>query len=303
MCDVVINCAGPAKHIVDRVAAAALEQSAHYVDVSGDEPFYRLLLKNQHEIQAKQLTFVSSAGVYPGLSELFPAFAAQTYFDRMELLELFFAGNGCFSFNAAYDIVCSIQDDTGSGMFYCCDGAARRADRPVHSVYTLPSPAGRRDAYPILNYEFLAMAQSNPIRSAWFYNTYPNKAVLQAFITIKALEQYKTEEQKRASARMLVEKFGAAGSGADDYTLFHLVATGSKGGKSQQLVASLVYPGDWNTLSGIVAAQAARLLVQDDQRTSGCFTAAEGVSPIKMIAALSERHIAVTHSITEIELR
>ncbi|MNW12017.1 hypothetical protein D3C71_2096000 [compost metagenome] len=76
-------------------------------------------MKHQPELTAKGLTFIVSAGIYPGLSELLPAYAAQAYFDEVERLELFFAGSGEFSLNAAYDIVCSIEEDSGYGMACC----------------------------------------------------------------------------------------------------------------------------------------------------------------------------------------
>lgn len=299
-CAIVINCAGPSKQILDRVAAASIRHRAHYVDVSGDEHLYKRLLNRQRDIEEKQLSCIVSAGVYPGLSEIFPAYIAETCFDDVDSLELFFAGNGDFSLHAAYDIVCSIQEDTGLGMAYCKNGETSRIDRPIHRSYRLPSPAGEREAYPILHHEFLAAARAYRFTSALFYNTYEDPSILNKFVMIKALEQYKTEAQKQASARMLVEQFDAHQQQANEYTLFHLLATGCKSGKPLRLASTLLYNKDWNTLSGMVAAHAARLVMEDDKRVPGCYFAMEGICPVKMMNLLGEWKVDLTHTFMEV---
>lgn len=304
-CEVVVNCAGPSKLIADRVAEAAIGQGVHYVDVSGDEQLYRQLLARKREIEDKRLSVIVSAGAYPGLSEIFPAAAARTHLDEVDSLEMHFAGSGGFSLNAAYDIVCSIQEDASLGMTYCADGEARKLDRPVQRTCKLPPPAGERDAYPILHYEFLSAARAYGFRSAIFYNTYPDKSVLSKLVMIKALEQYKTEEQKRSSAKMLAEHYAGGAGGepaAAEYTMLHMTAAGRRSGRPLRLVSHLLYQGDGSTLSGIVAGFAARLIVEADRKKTGCYLAAEGIEPLRMIDALGglgERKIQIAHTMAE----
>ncbi|MCR8979411.1 saccharopine dehydrogenase family protein [Brevibacillus laterosporus] len=300
-CDIVINCAGPSKQIVDTVASACIEHAVHYVDVSGDEHLYRQLLKRQHEIKEKGLLFLISAGVYPGLSEIFPAYIAENELEEIDFLELFFAGQGDFSLNAAYDIVCSIEEDTGLGMTYCKQGEAKKIDGSFHRNYELPLPAGKRDTYPVLTQEFSQMAKQKKISSAYFYNSYQNNSVLNQFVMIKALQQYKTEEEKKASAKLLVEQFSAKKQGVEDFTMFHLIATGNRNGKKMRLVSTLLYRGDWNRLSGIIAGTVARLIAEDRSKESGCFFVSEGVSATRLIGALREQTIDLTHSLIEIK--
>ncbi|MEK4063316.1 MULTISPECIES: saccharopine dehydrogenase family protein [unclassified Paenibacillus] len=300
-CDVVINCAGPAKRIQDRVALAALRQKAHYVDAAGDERLYRQLMEHLPELEAKRLSFIVSAGIYPGLSEVLPAYVSQTYFNEVEQLELFFAGAGDFSVSAAYDIVCSIEEGTGMGMAYCLNGEASKISGPFRQTYTFPLPAGKRDAYPVLNLEFLEMARRNRLRSAWFYNTYPDRAMLAKFMTIKALQQYKTEEQKMTSARMLSEHYAASGSSGRSYAQYQLLAKGTKDGRKLELSSQLLYSGDWNRLSGIVAASTAQLVLEDGGAEPGCFFASQGVNPGRMIEALRLQNAVFTCSIFEPE--
>ena len=295
-CDILVNCAGPAKQIKDRVASAAIDQSVHYVDVSGDESLYRQLLTRKPEIEAKKLRMIVSAGVYPGLSELVPAYVAETCFDEMDLLEVFFAGQGGFSLNAAYDIVSSIEEDTGLGMHCCLKGEARKIAGAFHSSYTLPGPAGKVDTYPILHREFKQMAERYKITAAYFYNTYPNRSVLNQFMMIKALEQYKTEEQKRASAKLLTEQYAGHKAAARDFTMLHLLAGGYKNGKYLRLAANLLTNHDWNTLSGIVAANIARVLAGDNRERTGCFFAAEGIHVTELMKVLAGQNIGLTYT-------
>lgn len=308
-CDVILNCAGPAKRIIDRVALAALRQSVHYVDAAGDEHLYRQLMEHLPELEAKRLSFIVSAGIYPGLSEVLPAYVSQTYFDEVEQLELFFAGAGDFSVNAAYDIVCSIEEGTGMGMAYCLNGEAGKINGPYRQTYTFSAPAGKRDAYPVLSLEFLEMARRNGLRSAWFYNTYPDRAMLAKFMTIKALQQYKTKEQKMTSARMLAAHYAASESpercanGSDNrsYAQYQLLAKGLKDGRKLELSSQLLYRGDWNQLSGIVAASIAQLVLEDGGAEPGCFFASQGVNPGRVIEALRLHNAAFTCSILEPE--
>ena len=71
-CSLVINCAGPASAVRERVAAAALAGGCHYVDPGGYTPLFPILSSRRPEIRAKRLTFLLTLGILPGLSELFP---------------------------------------------------------------------------------------------------------------------------------------------------------------------------------------------------------------------------------------
>ena len=86
-CSLVINCAGPASAVRERVAAAALAGGCHYVDPGGYTPLFPILSSRRPEIRAKRLTFLLTLGILPGLSELFPVYVARTCFDQVEGFE------------------------------------------------------------------------------------------------------------------------------------------------------------------------------------------------------------------------
>ncbi|MDR0270437.1 saccharopine dehydrogenase NADP-binding domain-containing protein [Paenibacillus sp.] len=294
-CDIVLNCAGPSNHIGDMVASACMEQRIHYVDASGDVHLYNQLQKRHEELQDKQMLWVIGVGAYPGLSEIWTAYIAETLFDKIDHLEVFLAGQGGFSLNAAYDIVCSIEMGGALGMNYCQNGEAQKIQDSSYQHYTLPPPAGERKTYLILNEEFRRIAKHYDMKKAYFYNTYPDQSVLHTFMIIKAMEEYKTEEQKKKSAKILSEQFTRKQQGTDDYTMFHSFATGSKNGQTIKLQANLLYHDNWNLLSGIVAANVARLVLEDDRKVRGCFFAAEGIHVSKMMNLLFEQGIVFAH--------
>lgn len=86
--------------------------------------------------------------------------------------------------------------------------------------------------------------------------------------------------------------------------MLHLVVHGSKNCKHQQLVSSLLYNNNWNALSGIVAANAARIILENNHEKFGCFFAAEGIKGEKMMDfLLKEQHIKPSHAWTEVKQR
>lgn len=299
-CDIVVNCAGPSKQILNKIASVAVEQGIHYVDVSGDDHLYKILAEKQKDIEDKNLTFIISAGLYPGLSEIFPAYIAENYFDNIDSLELFYAGKGKLSFNAAYDFVCSIEEGYGEGMTYYKNGKPKKITGGFHRKYALPHPASEFDAYPLLTPEFKRIAERYRIKSACFYNAFQDKSILNTIIKIQVLEQYKTEAQKRESANLLKEQFNEHTKKTDDFSMFHLIADGSKNGKYIQLVSNLLYKNGGNVLSGIIVANTARLILEGSSNGFGCFFLPEGVNVTRLMDVLSEQDIYPKHTFTDL---
>jgi hypothetical protein len=69
-CRTLINCAGPASVILDRVGQAALACGCHYIDPGPDARVFAALKERNDEVVAKGLTFLLGAGYVPGLSEV-----------------------------------------------------------------------------------------------------------------------------------------------------------------------------------------------------------------------------------------
>ncbi|WP_294350085.1 saccharopine dehydrogenase NADP-binding domain-containing protein [uncultured Clostridium sp.] len=281
-CDIVINCAGPSAKVLNIVADTCIDLGKDYIDVSGDKDIYNSLVNKAKDIEDKNILCLIGAGAYPGLTEIFPPFVANKYFDNVEKLEEFFAGCGQFSENAAYDIVSSIEKDQGYGMCYCRDGKLEKIKDNLHSSYELPTPAGKLDVYPVISDEFIRGISRSNIENAYFYNTYPNKDILMQFITIKMMEQYKTEEEKRESAKALSQKYS---EGNLEYTMYIIEASGIKDNEKLRIKASLYYEDNWNKLTGVIAACTA-ILICNDNTKRGYFYASDIIKEDLLIEKL-----------------
>ncbi|ANN15488.1 hypothetical protein SD37_07345 [Amycolatopsis orientalis] len=90
-CEVLVNCAGPAHAIGDRVAEAARRAGAHYVDASGDEPV---------DVHSGR-TALLSAGLQPGLTAVLPRWLARDA--EVHGLKVWLGVSDLFSRSAAED--------------------------------------------------------------------------------------------------------------------------------------------------------------------------------------------------------
>ena len=275
-CDVVVNCAGPSKKILDKVAMAAFEHGAHYVDVSGDDHLYSLLSALEDKMVASRLTCIISAGLFPGLSEIFPSYIAENYFDSLDSMELCFAGHGDLSLNAAYDYVCSIEEDYGEGMTRIRGGKKEKIIDAVKAPMPLPAPASGYEVFPVLTCEFKRLVDRYRVGSACFYNCFRDTSILSVFMKIKIMQQYKTDAEKRASAMLIKETF-QKGVHLDDFTMFHLKASGVRDRQASTILSTINSHLDGNAISGLVAGNTARLLLDGEANAPGLYFLPDGV--------------------------
>ena len=103
-CDVVVNCAGSACLLGEKIGSAAFAQGAHYIDASG----YAAL-----NLPPSRRTALLAAGMYPGLSGLLPRFLAARGFDRVSCLTAYIGGCDYLSHTAATDYLESVKNGFG----------------------------------------------------------------------------------------------------------------------------------------------------------------------------------------------
>lgn len=153
--DVVVNCAGPSRLLMDRVAVAAIQGGARYVDVGGDDPVYDRMSRPSAPDTG---CVVLSAGMIPGLTGLLPRYLAGLGFTEVDRLTVYHGVRDRIGKAGAYDFVAGIAE--GADESFAAwrsggprSGAARRAaDRtlpgftdPV-TVHPYLSPEARRTA-------------------------------------------------------------------------------------------------------------------------------------------------------------
>ncbi len=177
-CRTVINCAGPASVILDRVGQAALACGCHYIDPGPDERVFASLNAKSAEIRGKGLTFILGAGYVPGLSELLMRAIYEVHrgktADRCKV-RLFIVDRNDWSLNGFVDImerICRNPPEVGvyrAGTFH------RRSMLTAWMRRKLPGQPHREVLMPIRWQEiepFVKAAQ--PLRAAVYVPMEPS---------------------------------------------------------------------------------------------------------------------------------
>lgn len=293
-CELVVNCAGPSRDVRDKVALSALRGSAHYLDASGEEPLRDMLAGRSSDIREEGLSFILSAGTYPGLSALFPSYLARRCFDTAHSAELFFHfGDSRLSLNAALDIVayvsgfnCGMETIWREGSFYY-EGGQILSGALYPYFADFPEPVGRILVHPVFTGEMYRFAQQVNLRKLRAFIAY-SEAMLRALIAVRT-ETYTSKEQERFAAERLV---AASGYDVSPYTMYHVVMDGVCRGKKETVHGTLLYRGDHMMFVAKVLAAAARLVLGGKSRPGVSFLA-EGVEPSQLMALL-DKDVSVT---------
>jgi saccharopine dehydrogenase-like NADP-dependent oxidoreductase len=299
-CNVVVNCTGPSRLVLDKVARVALEKGIDYVDPSGDEPLYNILSPHSDKIREKGLCFILSAGVYPGLSELLPDYIVQSSHDRVDRIRYYYCSWGELSFGSAYDYICTIEEGTGQGWVHLQDGKKEKSFSSQDKTVCLPSPVETVSVIPLLTDGLVRVAKDYDIRTIYEYMSI-GKTLLSNLIAIVGEESYKTEREKEQSARILVESAAADMENAREElktaVMFHLSMEGVSNGSRRKSVTTLFHPHG-NQLTSIVVANTARLVAEGAVSCPGCHYLEKGVDVPKFIEILERQGIRFDQSIT-----
>lgn len=264
-CYLVINTAGPSSITLARVAEACLVTNTNYIDVSGDKAM-KLAIEDALTKHNSPIACAISVGVYPGLTEMFVAFLLRQ--KRVERISCYFAGKGSFSETGAYDIISSLEKDEGYGMSYYSKGGIKKLTSGIGSQMLLPAPFHQVYTLPLMSEEFIACVKEYRAANAYFYNTFATSKILSDFIMIKAMQPYKTEEEKRASAYRLIETYHTQ----DEQEGFIIYVETEENGKTQ--TCYLQSNTNWNYGSGVVAACVAiQMQVMNGTNKKGCYFA------------------------------
>ena len=264
-CYLVINTAGPSSITLARVAEACLVTNTNYIDVSGDKAM-KLAIEDALAKHNNPITCAISAGVYPGLTEMFIAFLLGQ--KRVERISCYFAGKGSFSETGAYDIISSLEKDEGYGMSYYSNGDIKKLTSGIGSQMLLPAPFHQVYTLPLMSEEFIACVKEYRATNAYFYNTFASSKILSDFIMIKAMQPYKTEEEKRASAKHLMATYHIQ----DKQEGFIIYVETEANGKTQ--TSYLQSNTNWNYGSGVVAACVAMQMQEmNGTNQKGCYFA------------------------------
>ncbi|WP_330985438.1 MULTISPECIES: saccharopine dehydrogenase NADP-binding domain-containing protein [Enterobacterales] len=175
-CSLVINCAGPSYQVLDRVANAAAEAGADYIDVSGDGPAWQLL---RQRTPVAGWRAVLSAGMLPGLANLVPRGLS----DRLGgSLTVWCGGIERIGGAAAADLVLSLNEQHNalapSDYWYGEAGASWRLGRRCRHSLTaqrqdsLPHFPGQVTLLPYLSADVERLALDRQLANVQWYNVF-----------------------------------------------------------------------------------------------------------------------------------
>lgn len=258
-CDLVINCTGPATEVQDMVGKVCIDEEVLYIDVSGDKDMYKKL--KEYQSIKKQGVCVVSAGTYPGLTELYADYISKNHYDSVVELKEYFNGNSELSFTGAYDIIASLEKSEGEGMVFCNKGSLEKINGNIEYKKKLPHPAENVNVIPLISNEFFEVSKKNNIEIAYFYNSFSSSKKLMDFIQIKVSKKFVTEEEKSESARKVMEIF--FDKEKKEYFLLAVDSKGIKNGEIHKREDVLTCEGNWNVITGDVAAVGALELIQN----------------------------------------
>ena len=123
-CSTVINTAGPVMILQDHVAQAAFRAGANYVDAASLMIVKDRMAPLSNAIADAGLSFVLSAGFFPGLCEVFPAYAevlARSRMSSLESVEVYYGDTSSWSANGFREVAWLMRH-SGSrwrGYFRC----------------------------------------------------------------------------------------------------------------------------------------------------------------------------------------
>lgn len=167
-CRVVVNCAGPSYRFGERVARAAWEAGADYVDAGGDDPLQARLSAGN---ASGELVAVLSAGMLPGLTGLLPRLGADDL-DHVEGVMAYAGGLDRFTPAAAADYAASLRNGFGHSRAAWRNG--RRVELAMAPSLRLELPffGGTIAAYPYLSTEMERVAAQLQLDNLSFYNVF-----------------------------------------------------------------------------------------------------------------------------------
>jgi hypothetical protein len=268
----VVNCAGPSSVLEERVAVAALEAGADYVDAGGDEPLHGAL--ERLGLPPAGRCALVSAGMQPGLSALLVRALAADCPDATSLVA-YAGGSGRFTPAAAADYLATV--DTAGTPLACWRGGARApaALPPLRDV-ELAFFDGRVTAYPYLSLELERVARAVGLTDATWYSVFGGEHVL------RVLERGAGSAEPEVAAQALSRAAELDAFGRRSYQLFVVtLANGDGAGRTL-----LVRGSDPIALTGACVAVAADAVLAGDV-AAGLAFAGERLDPAAALARLA----------------
>lgn len=281
-CALVINCAGPASVVKERVAFAALDSCCHFVDPGGYTPLFSLLTARQEEIHGHGLHFLLGLGILPGLSEIFPAYTVRTDFEKAEGFDYAVIGRDLWTFPSAWDIAWGVGNigKCESPVWY--EAGQRKEAGLLTSGRTLdlPAPVGPYRLFRLMREDLQQFVEEAGIRDAQVFGNNWGFWVSLATVLIRLAGWFHTEQQLTRSARLIMQAAKWDMRGKKPGFMLHLRMRGNWQGRPRRVVRTLFFEDTYRA-TGLCAAIGARLALEG--MTPGLFRAAQLPDPVSFM--------------------
>jgi Saccharopine dehydrogenase NADP binding domain len=275
-CSVVVNCAGPAHQLADRVALAAWAAGADYADAGGDAATAERVARRAPADTGRRAVF--AAGAWPGLSGLFPRWLAASEFATVHTLTTYIGVRGRFTVTAASDYLDGALGRASEPLAAWRHG--RRCSRALTRLTdaSLPFFPGAVSALPYLDQEGEQVALALGLSRGSWYSVLPES-------WRGALDRARTRSHADAVADLCrAAEADAAGQPASTTLLAQL--DGVADARARTRTGLLRGPGV-SALSGTVAAVAA-LAVLRREVPPGVHCAATVLDPLRAVSWLGD---------------
>lgn len=267
-CRVLVNCAGPAYLVGDRVVQAAARAGADHVDASDPEGSF---------VDGR---VVVGAGLQPGLTGLLPRWLARQEFDTAHGLIMHLGVLDRFTAAAADDYLAAADD--GEALAAWRDGR-RSGVLTRRTGETLPFFPGEVSLLPYLNAESVRVAETLGLTRGEWYTAVSGDHVRAAFDRARSLERADAVAALcRASALDLV--------GREPHVVLQARMDGVRAGETVTRTAVLRGRGN-GEVTGALTALAVLAVIRREVPVGRHF-AADVLDPEVTIARLTECGVA-----------
>jgi hypothetical protein len=275
--DIVINCTGPTCLILDRVARAALEAGAHYIDPGGYDTVYRKMQGSNFGVPAPGRACVVSAGLFPGIAELLVQYMAEQ-FDEPTSLDFYMDGRSQLASCVFEDMVHSFFP-LEIGAFE--HGVFTKRKRWASAQYPFPKPIGNQRAVPLFWPEIERFARERRVPHVGWHVAAPAQ-----FLIVKDLIHPLFKNHTKLAARLLKTPYDFEISKYGDMYVFIVEAKGRKKGELRHATATIVARGtEHYRLTAIPLVLTAEMILNGEV-APGVHFLADAVTPVSFIERL-----------------
>jgi len=290
-CSIIVNFGSPVMLLRDRVAQAAFRARCNYVDAASLTIVKDAMLPHSRAIAAAGLSFVMSAGWFPGISEILPLYAhalARTKMDIVESVTVYFGDTSAWSENAMREAAWLIRRLGQSRRGYYRNGEWVRAG--VFSAarkFDLGSPLGLRQCYLFSNPELSEIGARLGDCTLSFYGCLPGWRTMVASTLIASLPI-----SDKLGGRLLRHAFRKDSFPVGGFiTIF---VEGHSQGHKQALKVRLIYEdGREYWVNGLAPATVARMIAEGRVQ-AGVHFLASAVDPVAFVEELRSAGIDLT---------